>query len=169
MVFVVVRIDKEVVQVNDKPSFCNHIPEGIRHKLLKGGGRIGHAEEHNGGFIESSVGDEGGFPLVAFLDSDIVISPSYIKLGEDLGIFKFVDEVGNQGEGVCISDSMTIEISVVLARSETSILFLNKEERGSLGGLGWTDFPRAKVFVDELICGLSFFEQRGDRVFLSSG
>ena len=104
------------------------------------------------------MGDEGGFPLVAFLDSDIVISPSYIKLGEDLGVFKFVDEVGNQGEGVCISDSMTIEISVVLARSETSILFLNKEERGSLGGLGWTDFPRVKVFIDELICGLSFFD-----------
>ena len=54
---------------------------------LKGGGRIGHAEEHDGGFIESSVSDEGSFPLVAFLNSDIVISPSYIKLGEDLGVF----------------------------------------------------------------------------------
>ena len=57
VVFVVVRIDKEVVHVNDEPSFCDHIPEGIRHKSLKGGGRIGHAEEHDGGFIESSVGD----------------------------------------------------------------------------------------------------------------
>ena len=108
---------------------------------MKGGGRIGHAKEHDGGFIESSVGDEGSFPLVAFLDSDIVISPSYIKLGEDLGVFKFVDEVRNQGEGLCISDSVTIEISVVLARSETSILFLDEEKRGSLGGLGWMDFP----------------------------
>ena len=141
MVFVVVGVDKEVIHVNDEPSFCNHIPEGIRHKSLKGGGRIGHAKEHDGGFIESSVGDEGSFPLVTFLDSDIVISPSYIKLGEDLGVFKFVDEVGNQGEGVCISDSVTIEISVVLARSETSILFLDEEKRGSLGGLGRMDFP----------------------------
>ena len=56
---------------------------------------------------------------------------------------------------------MTIEISVVLARSETSILFLNAEERGSLGGLGQTDFPRAKVFIDELICSLSLFDREG--------
>ena len=107
------------------------------------------------------MGDEGGLPLVAFLYSDIVISPSYVKHGGDLGIFKFVDEVGNQGEGVCISDSMAVEVSVILARSEASILFLDKEERRSLGGLGWTDFPRTKVSVDELICGLLFFDGEG--------
>ena len=95
MILVVVRVDKEVVHVYDKPSFCNHIPEGIGHESLKGGGRIGHAEEHDSGFIKSSVGDEGGFPLVAFFDSDIVISPSFIKLGKDLGVLKFVDEVGD--------------------------------------------------------------------------
>ena len=107
------------------------------------------------------MGDEGGLPLVAFLYLDIVISPSYIKLGEDLGVFKFVDEVRNQGEGVCISDSMVVEVSVILARSEASILFLDEEERGSLGGLGRTDFPRMEVFIDELICGLSFFDREG--------
>ena len=104
------------------------------------------------------MGDEGSFPLVTLLYLDIVISPSYVKLGEDLGVFKFVDEVRNQGEGVCISDSMAIEVSVILARSEASILFLNEEERGSLGGFGWTEFPRVKVFIDELICSLLFFD-----------
>ena len=128
---------------------------------MKSGGRIGHAKEHDGRFIESSVGDEGGFPLVTFLNLDIVISPLYVKLGEDLGVFKFVDEVRNQGEGVCISDSMAVEVSVILARSEASILFLNEEERGSLGGFGRTDFPRAKVFINELICGLSFCDREG--------
>ena len=87
VVFVVVGEDKEVVHVNDEPSFHNHIPEGVRHELLKGGRGIGHAKEHDSGFIESSVSDEGIFPLVAFLYSDIVISPLYIKLGEDLGVF----------------------------------------------------------------------------------
>ena len=104
------------------------------------------------------MSDEGSFPLVAFLYSDIVISPLYVKLGEDLGIFKFVNEVRNQGEGVCISDSVAIEVSVILARSEASILFLDEEESGSLGGFGRTDFPRVKVFIDELICSLPFFD-----------
>ena len=87
MIFVIIRVDEEVVHVNDKPSFGDHIPEGIGHESLNSGGGIGHAKEHDCGFIESSVGDEGGFPLVAFLDSHIVVSPAYIELGKDFGIF----------------------------------------------------------------------------------
>ena len=56
---------------------------------------------------------------------------------------------------------MAIEVSVILAGSEASILFLNEEERGGLGGFGRTEFPRMKVFVDELICGLPFFDREG--------
>ena len=104
------------------------------------------------------MGDEGGFPLVAFFYSDIVISPSYIKLGKDLGILEFVDEIRDQGKGIRVSNSMAVEISVILARSKASILFLDEEERRSLGGFGRTNFSRAKVFVDELICSLSFFD-----------
>ena len=141
MIFVIIRVDEEVVHVNDEPSFSNHIPEGIRHELLESGGGIGHAKEHDSGFIESSVSDEGGFPLVAFLYSDVVISPSYIKLGEDLGVFQFVNEVRNQREGVCILHSVAVEVLVILARSEATVLFLDKEERGCLGGFGRMDFP----------------------------
>ena len=87
VVLVVVGVDKEVVHVNDEPSFRDHVPERIGHESLKGGGRIGHAKEHDSGFEESSMSDEGGFPLIALLDSNVVISPSYVKLSEDLGVF----------------------------------------------------------------------------------
>ena len=107
------------------------------------------------------MSDEGGFPLVAFFNSDIVISPLYVKLGKDLGIFEFVDEIRDQGEGIRVSNSMAVKVLVVLARSEAAILFLDEEERGSLWGFGRTDFPRAKVFVDELIRSLSFFDREG--------
>ena len=93
VIFVIVRVDEEVVHIDDKPSFSNHIPEGVGHESLESGGVIGHAKEHNCGLIESPVGNEGGFPLVSVLDSDIVISPLHIKLGEDLGIFEFVNEI----------------------------------------------------------------------------
>ena len=56
---------------------------------------------------------------------------------------------------------MAVEVSVILAGSEASILFFNEEERGSLGGFGRTDFPRTKVFVDELICGFLFLDREG--------
>ena len=161
MVLVVVGVDEEVVHINDEPAFSNHIPERVRHESLESGRGIGHAEEHDSGFVESSVGNEGGFPLVAFLDSDVVISPSYIKLGEDLGVFEFVNEIGDQGEGVGISDSVFVKVAEILAGSEASILFLDEEERRSLGGFGRTDFPGVKVFVNKLICGFPFLDQEG--------
>ena len=93
MIFVIVGVDEEVVHIDNEPSFSNHIPEGVGHESLESGGGIGHAKEHNHGFIESPVGNEGGFPLVSILDLDIVISLLHVKLGEDLGIFEFVNEI----------------------------------------------------------------------------
>ena len=58
-------------------------------------------------------------------------------------------------------DSVTVEIGVVLARSKASILFFDKEERRGLGGFGQMDFPRIKVFINELICGLPFLDREG--------
>ena len=101
---------------------------------MEGGRGVSHSKEHNSGFVKSAVGDEGSLPLVALLDLDIVISPSYIELCKDLSFFKFVNKVGDQGKGVCISDSVAVEISVVLTGSETSIFLLDKEEEGCLGG-----------------------------------
>ena len=91
VVFVAVGVNKEVIHINDEPSFCDHVLKRIGHELLKGRGRIGHSKEHDSGFIESTVGDEGSLPLVPFLDTNIVVPPSYVKLGEDLCIFEFVN------------------------------------------------------------------------------
>ena len=53
---------------------------------------------------------------------------------------------------------MTVKVTVVLAGSKASILFLDKEERRNLGGFGQTDLPRAKIFVNELIRSFSFLD-----------
>ena len=56
---------------------------------------------------------------------------------------------------------MAVKVSVVLAGLKASILFLDKEERRSLGGFGQTDLPRAKIFSNELIYGFSFLDREG--------
>ena len=122
VIFVIVRVDEKVVHVDDEPSFSNHIPERVGHESLESGGGVGHAKEHNCGFIESLMGNESSLPLVPILDSDIVIPPSYIKLGEDLGIFEFVDEVRDQRKGVSVSDCVVVKVLVVLAGSKTSVM-----------------------------------------------
>ena len=43
------------------------------------------------------MSDECGIPLVSILDSNVVISPSDVKFGEDGGVFDLINEVGNKG------------------------------------------------------------------------
>ena len=75
------------------------------------------------------MGNEGRLPLVAILDSYVVVSPAYVKFGEDLSISQFVYKVGDEGKRVGVSDGMFIDVTVVLAGVESSILLFNKEER----------------------------------------
>ena len=65
------------------------------------------------------MGDEGHFPLVSILDMNVVVPPSDVKLGEDLGVFYLVDEVLDQWEGIRILNSVGVDISIVLAGSES--------------------------------------------------
>ena len=85
--------DEEVIHIDDKPSFSDHVPEGIVYESLEGGGGVGETEEHNCRFKEAFMGDEGGFPLVSVFDAEVVVAPSNIKLGEDFSISEFIDEV----------------------------------------------------------------------------
>ena len=79
-------VDEEIIHVDNKPSFGNHITEGVVHETLEGGRGVGKSEEHHGWFEKSFVGNEGHFPLVTVLDSYIVVSPPDVELSEDLSI-----------------------------------------------------------------------------------
>ena len=81
------------------------------------------------------MGDEGCFPLVSISDADVVVSPLYIKLGEDLGILYLVNEVLDQWERVGVLDGVGVDISIILAGSEGvgGILLIDKEEGCCLG------------------------------------
>ena len=83
------------------------------------------------------MGNEGHFPLVSILNTNVVVPPSNIKFGKDFGIFNLINEVLDEGERVCIFDSMTVDISIILARLEgiRGIFLVDKEEGCCLGGI----------------------------------
>ena len=76
-------VNEEVVHVNDKPSFSDHIAKRVIHEVLESGGGIGETKEHHCQFEESFMGDEGSLPLMSVFDSDIIVSPLDVELGED--------------------------------------------------------------------------------------
>jgi len=87
--------DKEVIHVDDEPSFCDHVPKGVVHESLESGRGVGEAEEHNSRFKEAFMDDEGGFPLVSIFDVDVVVAPPNIELCEDFSVPEFINEVGD--------------------------------------------------------------------------
>ena len=129
------RIDKKIVHIDNEPSFCDHIMEGVVHELLEGGGGVGKTKEHYSWFKKSFVGDKGDFPLVSILDLDIVISPVNIEFGEDFRSLEFVDKVRDEGEGVCVMYCVLIDVVIVLTGIKTTILLFNKKEGGCLWGV----------------------------------
>ena len=82
------------------------------------------------------MGDKGCFPLVAIFDPHVVVSPTNIKFGEDFGILQFVDEIGDEGKGIGITDGMFIDVVVILARAKSSIPLFDEEEGGRLWRVG---------------------------------
>ncbi len=89
--------DENIVKIDRDLSFGDEVTEDIVHHPLEGGGWVGESEEHDSGFEQSSVHVEGSFFLVAFFDLDVVVSPTNVKLREELCTTKLVNEFGDQG------------------------------------------------------------------------
>ncbi|EGN91456.1 hypothetical protein SERLA73DRAFT_67371, partial [Serpula lacrymans var. lacrymans S7.3] len=50
----------------------------VVHHGLEGRWRVGKSEKHDKGFKQAAIGPESGLVFVSFLDSDVVVSPSYV-------------------------------------------------------------------------------------------
>ena len=153
--------DEEVVHIDDEPSFSDHVSKGVVHESLESGGRVSEAKEHNGWFEEAFMSDEGGFPLVSVFDADVIVAPSNVEFGEDFGIPEFIDEVGDQGKGVSITNGMLVEVPVILAGAKSSVFLLYEEEGGGLGGVGRADFSGVKIFIEKFFGGKAFVGGEG--------
>jgi hypothetical protein len=90
-------VNAKVINVDFEPAFCDHVGENAVHECLEGGRAITKSKEHYGGFKKAKRCDECTLPLVVVLDSNIVVSPSYIKFGEQGGVFHVIDEFWNEG------------------------------------------------------------------------
>ena len=101
------------------------------------------------------MSDEGSFPLITIIDSNVVIAPSHIKFGEDISVFYLTDEVRDKRERVGIFDCVFINISVVLTRSEAIVTFSHKEKERCLRGIRGSYFPRFEVSSSKFLAAFS--------------
>jgi hypothetical protein len=76
-----------VVHVDREPALGDFLPKDCVHHRLEGRQGVGEAEEHDHGFEQAFVGEEGCFPLVSILDLDVVVAPVVLDTGDTAGDF----------------------------------------------------------------------------------
>ena len=96
-VFEGVSADGKIVHVDNKPPFSDIVCEVEIHKCLEHRRRSTKSKKHHHWFKQSKRRDESRLPLVTFFDSNVVISPLYVKLSEESELAKVGDEVGDEG------------------------------------------------------------------------
>ena len=96
----------------------DHICEDMVHERLESRWFVAETKEHDGRFEESKRSDECSLPLVLFANADIVKSPSNVELRKYRGVFHVVDQFWDKGQGICIANSVGVQVSVVLTRAK---------------------------------------------------
>ena len=124
----------QVVHIDLEPLFGNHISENVIHECLKSGRGVTEPKKHYGRLKETKRGDERRFPLIVLSDADIVIAPSNIEFGEQCRVLHVINQFGDEGKRIPIANSVGVEISIILARSQGSVLLGYKEKWRGLWG-----------------------------------
>src|SRR6266702_3579070 len=118
--------------------FEDGVSEDVVHHCLKCRQGIGESEVHDRGFKKSVPCFERCLPFISFLDAYVVVSPSNIKFRIYVSFTEVPYEVRDKGQWVLIVDSDCVDLPVVLYWSQLSIFLLDVEERGCVGGFGWS-------------------------------
>src|SRR6266403_1656914 len=96
---VTIGCDKNIIHIDNDVTFSQVIMKEVVHHHLKCCRRVSETKEHNLWFKKSSICLKCGFPLVAFLDSYIIVAPLYVELCEELLVRKLVINSLMSGKG----------------------------------------------------------------------
>jgi hypothetical protein len=157
----IISTNKNVIHVNvDIPRVEGFMENGVDHSL-KSSRRVTKTEKHDCGFVETTICDKGSFLLISILDTNIVKTPANINDRKDSrGLqLRVLENFGEEGERVAISNSVSVEFSIVHDGAKTRILtrcidffnFRGKEEGGSLWAVRNTYMASREIVVKEEI------------------
>lgn len=121
---------QNVIHVNGHLSSRDQICEDRVHERLEGSRRVGEAKVYDMQLEGSLIGDECRFPLVRFLDPDVVVFPPNVEFGEDLSFRQVVDNIRGERQRIAVFDCDRVELAVILYEAKFSIFLLDEEDRG---------------------------------------
>ena len=103
--------------------FIDEWLEDVVHHSLERSWGVRESEEHHGRFEHSIWGFERGFPFIALLDANVVVSPSDVEFGKDERMDQISDGLFDVWQGTIVLDGVSIQDTIILNRAIFAILF----------------------------------------------
>src|SRR6266436_7776894 len=107
-------VDEDVIHVANSFIAIDKGAEDVIHHHLEGSQQVAQSKEHDKWLKESSVHGEGHFPLIPFLQSDIVEAPMEVQGGEPFRITQPGEHIRDQQKWVGDLHHDLIQLLVVL-------------------------------------------------------
>src|SRR5713226_2270273 len=125
-------VNGQVVHVHGQPSLRDFSMEDHVHHHLEGSGGVSQPKEHHCWFEESFGGKERCLPFVAFFNADVVVSPSYVKFGEEGAAGEAVDGLRYKRGYITVLLGPTVNRAIVLDWAELAVFLFDEEEVGGV-------------------------------------
>ena len=136
----------------------SEVPRGILVSELS---ECDETKGHYTPFEGDVVSAEGGFPLVTFSDTDEVVCMVEINPSVNMCFGRCIQEVRDEQKWVMILLSDFVESAEVNAEVESSILFVDEKDRGSMSEARLVDEPIVEVFIYESVEGAKLSRKEG--------
>jgi len=144
------QVHHEVVHINDEPSFCKVISEDMIYEHLEGRQWAALAKEHHHWFIKPVRSSKAAFHWLVSLIWMLLYPQQMSSLVKYWECFN----VSMRSCGRGVFDSMGVDVIIVLAGMEHTILLQNKEEGACLQEFGGNDLTL--LFLLLHLCCCSF-------------
>jgi hypothetical protein len=145
VIFEVLRINQNIVEVNDYVYFDN-VSEDIIDEILKSGRSIAKPKGHHSILVTTESGSHSRQPFMTFGDSNQIIGTSKIELREVRSSMKKSKKVRHGRNWVSILSSNIIQLPVIHTESEGSILLRDKKHRRTCIRLAWSKETFSYIF-----------------------
>lgn len=106
---------------------------------MEGGRRVGQAKWHDEELKMTFVSTKGCFENIFLMNTNLVKTGTQIKLGEDCGTTKFIDQFVDSRNWELILYGDSIKSTLVNTKTIRAVFFLNQEHRRREWAMARTD------------------------------
>ena len=127
VLFLIVRINKDVVQV-DNTAVIQKVGECTVDVVLEGGWCVSQAKGHHIVLKVTISCVEHCFPVVFLVNVDAVVGIPKVHFGKDLGTCQVIQHFTHQWQGVSVLECDAVQALVIHTQVQATILLGHKHD-----------------------------------------